>query len=179
MLDDHYGQVFLQTGPVTKVQWFICAFTQSPAFHCGMGIGNGMVISAQPGGVRIEQESVYPGAMWSEFDLSIKQAHDAVDWIKAREGRPYNWVDDAMIGIESVTPLRFPRWMTRHWQNDHYYQCAQLADAALTKGAGLTVFDDGREPGRVSPGSFGALFKARGWWHYDWSAHATLTSNKF
>jgi uncharacterized protein YycO len=177
MIDEHLGQVFVQAGPVTKVQWLICAFIQSPAFHCGMGIGNGMVISAQPNGVRIEQEAMYPGAVWSRFPLTAVQAEDAVAWAKAREGRPYNWLDDAMIGIENMTPLRFPRWITRHWQNDKTYQCAQLADAALTLGAGYRVFDDGREPGRVSPGSFAELFRANGWWPEGyWAPHAALTA---
>lgn len=179
MRDEHYGQVFLQTGPVTKVQWLICAFTQSPAFHAGFGIGNGLVISAQPGGVRIEQESVYAGAMWSRFPLTDLQADDAVEWAMAREGRPYNWINDALIGIENMTPIRFPRWVSKHWDDDDSYQCAQFADAALTHGAGIKVFDDGRTPGRVSPGSFAALFHINGWWQYQWSPHSTLTANKF
>lgn len=179
MNDPHYGQIFLQTGPVTHLQWFVCAFTRSPAFHTGMGIGNGLVISATPQGVRIEPEEHYPGAIWSQFPLHEVQADGAVEWVRLREGRPYNWIDDALIGIEAVTSFRFPRWFANHWAKDRFYQCAQLVDAAYRHGADYAIFTDGRHPGSVSPGALAAVFEINGWWRHDWSAHQHLTANKF
>lgn len=163
-MDNHMGQVGIQAGPVSKIQWWIAAVTQSPAVHTALGLGDGTIISAQPGGVRIDPESDYPGLVWSHFPLTQQQAQDTADWARLREHRPYNWVDDGMIAVECLTPFRFPGWVTKHFDNDKTYQCSQFCDSALWHGGNYHVFSDGREPGRVAPASFAKLFQDNKWW---------------
>jgi hypothetical protein len=178
-MDEHYAQVGIIAGPKTRIQWLISAFTQSPAFHVVIGIGNGQVISAQPGGVQIEPDSTYADAIWSEFEYAPGQADAIVAWAKLREHRPYNWVDDGMIGIEDMTSIRFPEWVTKHWDNDKSYQCAQFADAALWHGGNFHVFRDCREPGRVSPASWVPVFQQFGWWPENfWATNPSAMGGK-
>jgi hypothetical protein len=163
-MDIHQGQVGLIAGPTTRVQWAICAFTQEPAFHVVLGLGDGRVISAQPGGVKIEEASVYQGVIWSAFPYTPGQAQAIEDWAVARTGKPYNWVDDGLIGLEATFGWKFPQFITKHWDNGKSYSCGQFADAALWHGGNFHTFRDDRPAGMVSPGSFVPVFKANGWW---------------
>lgn len=138
--------------------------TRSHVHHVIIAIDDTWCIGAEPHGARIALISDFPTAIWSQFPLTPQQAAGAASWALARNRIPYNILDDALIGIECITGIVFPDWITAHYDNDKSYQCAQLADAALTKGAGIQVFTDGRKPGTVYPGSFEALFLANGWW---------------
>lgn len=171
---EHRGQIGLLAGPVTRLQWLVSAATTSPAFHVVVGLGSGQVLSANPGGVRIEPEEQHPRAVWSRFPLTPEQIEGVVAWGMARLARPYNWVSDAMITVEAFTPIRFPDRMNTRVAGDRRYTCSQFADAALRFGAGYHVFDDGRRPGQVTPASFVPVFRANGWWPeaYDWAARA-------
>lgn len=173
-MDQHRGQIGLLAGPVTRIQWIVAAATVSPAFHVVLGLGDGMVLSATPAGVRVEPEEQHAGALWSRFPLTPTQADGAAEWGLARAGRPYNWLSDAIITLEAFTPLRAPRRLNERASRDHRYTCSQFADAALRFGAGFHVFDDGRLPGQVTPASFVPVFRANGWWPaaFDWAAPA-------
>ena len=138
--------------------------TRSRVHHVIVAVSETETIGAEPGGARIRPLSYYPNAIWSRFPLSAVQAQDCADWARARENRPYNLTDDLLIGLECITGLTLPHVITDRFDSDDSYQCAQLADAALTKGAGITVFDDGRRPGTVYPGSFELYFRLAGWW---------------
>lgn len=138
--------------------------TRSTVHHAIVAISDTECIGAEPNGATIRPLSFFPNAIWSRFPLSDAQAQGSAQWAAEREGRPYNWIDDAIIGIQCVSGVVFPRFITNHYDNDKYYECAQLADAALTHGAGISVFDDNRPPGLVYPGSFEKLFREYGWW---------------
>ena len=47
--------------------------------------------------------------------------------------------------------------------SDRHLQCAQLDDSAY-EAAGLRLFNDGRLPGAVCPGSFIPVWQQHGWW---------------
>ncbi|WP_284984287.1 hypothetical protein [Arthrobacter sp. efr-133-TYG-118] len=158
------GQIGLIPHPGSWIAKAICWFTKSDVFHVVIALDDKTCIGAQPNGVTITPMSAWPTAIWSRFPLTEAQAKGCADWARAREHRPYNFVADAIIGIECRTGVRFPRWITRHFSSDATYECAELADAALTLGAGIQVFTDGRDFGLVYPGSFQQLFKDRGWW---------------
>lgn len=81
----------------------------------------------------------------------------------AHVGTPYSFLDDAAIGFALLTNWRAPRWVEQRLSSDRHLQCAQLADAAY-EAAGLRLFDDGRLPGAVYPGSFIPIWQQHGWW---------------
>jgi len=158
------GQIAIQTKPSDWVTQGIATVTNSDVFHVVIAISETECIGAQPGGAKILPIDYSPNLVWSKFDLTPQQAQACADWARAREHRPYSFINDALIGISCLFGITFPRFITKHFSNDKTYECAQLADAALTLGAGISVFDDSRPFGTVYPGSFEVLFKKYGWW---------------
>lgn len=138
--------------------------TRSTVHHVIIAISETECIGAEPNGAKIRPLTDFPNAIWSQFPLTPEQARATAAWAAERVGRPYNWVDDGIIGIECITGIVFPKFITDRYDNDRSYECAQLADAALTNGAKITVFDDNRPPGTVYPGSFEKLYRQYGWW---------------
>lgn len=138
--------------------------TKSDVHHVVICISETEVISADWGGAVIEPITKYTDAVWSRFPLTPKQARGCADWARAREGRPYNFVAFTVIGLELLTGLPVPKQLAEHISSDRRYECAQLADAALTLGAGFKVFHDGRPFGMVYPGSLQRIYQENGWW---------------
>lgn len=157
------GQVGLIPGSSNLVQYVICKATHSHVAHVVMDIGGGECISAEPGGARIRRLEDYPTAIWSSYDLTPAQAQAAAAWGRDRVGTPYNWLDDAVIGVEQAFGLRLPTWVEDGAWNGSTLECAQLADQALNA-AGYQAFTDGRRPNRVYPGSFEHDWVRRGWY---------------
>jgi hypothetical protein len=124
-------------------------------------------IGAEPGGAVIRPEDFYADTIWSHFPLTPDEALGGATWARAREGRPYSWGADGLIAVSLVLGIHTPRYVLERLDDDKEYECAQLGDAMLTKGAGIQVFTDGRAPGGVFPGSFEPIFKANGWWPVD------------
>lgn len=142
------------------IQWI----TSSDVYHVVIAISETECIGAEPGGAKIRPIDYWSNVMWSNFPLTPQQAQDTADWARAKEGVAYNYVDDLLIGAECLMKVKFPEIIMRHYDNGKSYECAQLADAALTHGGGYKVFNDNRHPGQVYPGSFEPLFKQYGWW---------------
>lgn len=159
------GQIALIPGGSSWIAQGIELVTASDVCHVIIGIDEEYCIGAEPGGAKIRPISYWDTAVWSRFEFSEAQALACASWARAREGRPYNFIDDALIGIEDLSHLQLPEWFMKGYSTDTSYECAQLADAALSFGAGISVFNDGRLPGQVAPGSFEPFFKERGWWH--------------
>jgi hypothetical protein len=157
------GQVGLIPGSNNLVQYLICKVTRSHVAHTITDIGNGECMSAEPGGARIRRLEDFPTAVWSSYNLAPAQAEASAAWARARQGTPYNWFDDAVIGIEETFGIRLPAWIENGAWNSTTLECAQLADQALAAG-GFQAFDDGRHPNRVYPGSFEHDWIRRGWY---------------
>lgn len=161
-MHSHIGQIGLKTearGFVEKAVEFV---TRSTVHHVVIAISDTECIGAEPGGARIRKHD-YEKLVWSHFEMTTEQAQACADWAKAREGRPYSFINGFFIGL-SMYGIRIPLAIRKRFYNDTHYQCAQFADAALTLGAGITVFDDGRDFGEVYPGMLEKLFKEHGWW---------------
>lgn len=165
------GQIGLQTKGDTFIPRGIQVVTRSDVFHVVVAISETECIGAQPGGAKIRPIDFTPNLVWSQFDLTPAQAQASADWARAREGRPYSFINDALIGISCGLDFAWPKFITEHYSNDKTYECAQLADAALTLGAGISVFNDGRPFGTVYPGSFEPIFKKNSWWTVSNSLH--------
>lgn len=161
-MHSHIGQIGLKTEAKGFVEKAIEFVTRSSVHHVVIAISETECIGAEPGGARIRLHD-YDRFVWSKFDLTPEQAQACADWARAREGRPYSFINGFLIGL-TMYGFTWPKPVWKYFSNDKSYQCAQLADAALTLGAGITVFEDGREFGEVYPGSLEKLFKERGWW---------------
>lgn len=158
------GQVGISTKASTWVQRGVEAITRAPVHHIVICISDTECISAEPGGAKIKPLDYRDDIIWSHFNFAPEQAQACADWARAREGRPYNFINCALIGFYCVTRIPLPRLVTDRFITDKSYQCAQFADSALTQGAGIKIFDDNRYRGGVHTGSFGDLFKEQGWW---------------
>lgn len=157
------GQIGLKTeahGFVEKAVEFV---TRSSVHHVVVAISETECVGAEPGGGITLRRHDYEPLVWSHFEMTPEQAQACADWAKDRIGRPYSFINGFLIGL-TMYGVKWPKWLWKHFSTDNSYQCAQFADAALTLGAGITVFDDGREFGQVYPGSLEQLFKDRGWW---------------
>lgn len=164
MSTSRLGQIGLTTEPQGIVGRAVEWVTKSKVHHVVICISDTEVIEAAPGGARIRPLDYRDDYVWSNFDMTPEQAQACADWARAREGRPYSFINGFFIGVYCMFGIEFPRFITERFSTDKSYQCAQLADAALTLGAGIEVFNDGRLFGAVYPGSLEILFKERGWW---------------
>lgn len=157
------GQIGLIPHPHGWVEHAIETVTRAPVHHVVVAITETLVIGADPAGATVHRVSDYPDAVWSHFGLTDQQRHAIVVWASAHVGTPYSFLDDAAIGIALLSGIPTPRWVQERLSSDRHLQCAQLADAAYLA-AGLHLFDDGRLPGAVYPGSFIPIWQQHGWW---------------
>lgn len=163
-MTEHLGQIGLTTEAKSFVEHMIEWVTQSSVHHVVIRISDTECIGANPGGANITPFDYRKDIIWSQFPLTREQAQNCADWAREREGRPYSFINGFFIGMHRLFKIQFPRFITKRFSTDKSYQCAQFADAALTLGAGITVFDDDRLFGAVAPGDLEILFKERGWW---------------
>ena len=161
-MHSHIGQIGLKTEASNWVEKAIEFVTRSTVHHVVIAISDTECIGAEPGGARIRSHE-YTQMVWSHFDLTPEQAQACADWARAREGIPYSFLNGMFIGL-TMCGFTWPKSILKRFSTDKSYQCAQFADAALSLGAGIVVFDDGRAFGEVYPGSLEKLFKERDWW---------------
>lgn len=151
------GQIGLVTGR-GLVPAAVRAGAGTSFSHVIIDAGDGMVASAQLGGTVLRPRTDYPEAVWSHFAMALWQAQAVADFARAHVGAPYN--------LASAAAVVLSRALTMHLPPDRqlrFYQCAQLAEDALTY-AGVLLYLDGREPGPASPRTFQREFEARGWY---------------
>lgn len=159
------GQVAVIPGADHWVTWAICKITGSHCGHMIICISETECVSADAEAdvVRVRPLTDFPTAAWSRFDLTTGQAGASASYALSQVGKPYAFLDDALIGFERVFRFRFPDWVRQRFEDDGQWQCAQLADACLAA-ANVNVFHDGRMIGDVFPGSYEAEFVKRGWY---------------
>lgn len=165
-MDSKLGQVGLTTEAKSFVQHMIEWVTRAQVHHVVIAISETECIGARPGGARIDKIDYRKDIIWSQFDLTPEQAQNCADWARVREGRPYSFINGFLIGVHCLFGIKFPDWITEQWSDDDSYHCSGFADSALTDGAGIDVFTDGRLHGAVAPVSWEKLFKRRGWWSW-------------
>jgi hypothetical protein len=71
-------------------------------------------------------------------------------------GEPYGWVADFFIGMREGLKIPVSPWVFKLKSVTSHRECAQLADWVGIQG-GLNYFNDGREPGSVSPAALWRL----------------------
>lgn len=156
------GQIGLVFQPTSFIERLVCNITRSKSYHCVLAITDYVAVSAEPGGAVLRPTDYWPNTVWSQFALSEADV-TAITAIGAGFiGTPYNFLDDLMIGIGIAYRYKAPLWIRKWLSSDSSLECAQLCDSAYEH-AGLHIFDDGRLPGAVFPGSFEPIWKANGW----------------
>jgi hypothetical protein len=157
------GQIGLIPHNGKIIPELIALVTHSESSHTVVAISETECLGAEPLGARIRPISDFPTAIWSHFDLTNTQRAAIVNWTYNHEGTPYSYLDDAAIGIALLTGIETPAFVRRYLDSTGHLICSQLADLAY-QAAGIQLFDDGRVPGAVYPGSYEPIYKARGWW---------------
>ena len=136
--------------------------THSRAHHVVVAFTETECISAQPGGARFRPVSDFPNAVWSRFEMTDAQRWQIRSLAYQYRNTPYNYAGFLLIGAQYGAGLTIPPWMARAVSQNKRMECAQLADFLLSA-AGVSVFEDGREPGLMDPGMWEKKFAEREW----------------
>jgi hypothetical protein len=161
-MPDFTSQIGLVPHPIRFMPRLIAWATHSPVYHSVLAVDNTRAVSAEPGGAVFRPLNFWPDTIWSDFDLTAEQHKDITDWAVQHIHTPYNFADDLAIGLALVFKLRTPKWIQRYLSSDFVLECGQLCDSAY-RAAGIELFNDGRLPGAVYPGSFVPIFQQNGW----------------
>jgi hypothetical protein len=153
--------VCLNAGPGIGV--LVEEFQHSVAFHCVVAISETEAIGAEPGGAKIRPIDYWPNTVWSNFDLTYAEYKGIAYWARAREGRPYAYLDIAILAVHLRLGWPIPEWLGRWMSRDNSYICSELAACALYYGAGKTLFGK-TWPGEVTPDTWLKLFETNGWY---------------
>lgn len=159
---DLTAQIGLVPHPVRILPRLIAWATRSTVYHSVLAIDNTRAISAEPGGAVYHPLDYWPDTIWSHFALTAEQREDITDWGINHYGARYNYLDDLIIGLALIFGIHAPTWMQQYLSSDYILECGQLCDSAYRAG-GIQLFDDGRLPGAVYPGSFVPIFTEHGW----------------
>lgn len=161
-MPDYTGQIGLVPHPVHFWPRVIAWATHSTVYHSVLAVDNTRAVSAEPGGAVFRPLNFWLDTIWSDFDLTDEQRENISDWGVKHIHTPYNFIDDLAIGLAMVFGLHTPKWLQGYLSSDYVLECAQLCDSAY-RAAGIQLFDGGRLPGAVFPGSFVPIFTAHGW----------------
>jgi hypothetical protein len=138
-------------------------FTHAPVAHVVVVVGmqsNGCdAMEATPKGIRptnlrqsYDPKTSYP----SKAKITDAQSVIGVTAALAAFGRPYGWLADVLIGMREGFHLWVPNWAFKLKAVTTEAECAQFADWVGIE-MGEHYFDDGRQPGSVSPAALWRL----------------------
>lgn len=120
--------------------------------HAFVVLPGGKVIEAMPGGARIADLSDYldgQDVIFSRMRLTDFERENIVAHAESFEGVPYSFLDYLSLALVHFN-IR-PKWLRKYIKDSGHMICSQLVDEAYLR-AGVHLFDDGRDPGDVTPG---------------------------
>lgn len=133
------------------VAWLVRAVTASWADHVVVSIGNGQIIEAEPGGVRIRDIAEYAGYR-IEYNtgepMTDTQRAAVAEFAESKRGEPYAWTADAVDGLRCLG-LRW-RVLARFERARRSVMCSELA-AQAGQYAGLDWNCGQDDPCQVTP----------------------------
>lgn len=135
--------------------------TRSTAFHAVVAISDTHCLSPEAEGILVRPIGRFQVVTWSQFAYTDAQRDNLIDWAQARQGRPYAWLCDLVIGIHDLTHYPIPRWVAKAMSNDRSYQCSEFATSALAA-AGIRIFPT-KYAGEVSPADLDRYWHLQGW----------------
>jgi hypothetical protein len=118
--------------------------------HAVFALSATELIGAEPRGARIRPVSYYDGTniVWSDWDLADDVRLRAATYARTLEGIGYSALDYYWLAAHR---LHIPvPGLRQRILNSHRLICSQLCDHCLTH-EHVTVFDDGRWEGDVTP----------------------------
>jgi hypothetical protein len=136
--------------------WLIRTFTHAPVAHAYVYVGpqpDGYdLVEAQPKGVSFGHTSLYnwDTSFPSKTVPTPEQSEVMKETALALVGSEYGYLADFFIGMREGLHAWVPEWLFKAKSITSHYECAQLADFVAIA-AGVHYFDDGRQPGSVSP----------------------------
>ena len=121
--------------------------------HSFVYIGNGLIIEAAPGGVRINTLDQYSNIVWNRHQVWIDEAVSRkaiVEGAFKALHKPYNWVNILTIffRIINLKILANTKLMKNLAKKDGYI-CSELCEELYANAKNPLV---GKEPGETTPG---------------------------
>lgn len=158
-VDPHKGQFALRMNGATGVAHAIEVVTQSHTHHVVVGLGDGLVASAEPWhGVVIRHESDYPDLVWSRFEWTEEEAERIASVAKAAKGTGYNYLAFVSMGGFGLFGYHPPVWLTKIITASKRVDCSELVVESFV---GVQLFTGPRW--MVTPGDLEAYCRAQGW----------------
>lgn len=119
--------------------------------HAFVVLDDQTVMEAMPGGARISPLAPYLDGetVFSSMDLSDYQREGIVTHARSFEKIPYSFIDYTWLALDHWGFK--PEWLKNKIKGTGHMICSQLVDEAYLR-AGVHLFDDGRDPGDVTPG---------------------------
>lgn len=145
----------------TRLSRAIERVTDSQTHHVVVGLGNGLVASAEPfRGVVIRPETDYPELVWSDFKFTDEQRTIVVDFAVCAVGAPYNYAAFVLMGMFGEAGLRVPQRLASLLSGSKRFDCSQLAVEALQQ-ATSPLFP--HPSWMITPGDLQMMYSLRGW----------------
>lgn len=147
------------------VAWLIRTVTRSWADHVFVSIGNGQIVEAEPGGVRIRDVSEYAGCR-IEYNtgepLTDLQRAAVAEYAESKRGEPYAWTADAVDGLRCLGL----RWQILAWfeRARRSVMCSELA-AQAGQYAGLDWLCGQEDSACVTPADLARRINTQAWNH--------------
>jgi uncharacterized protein YycO len=143
--------------------WLTRVATRSPYNHIVAYVGEGKVISCQPTGVTEMPLEDFPDVVWSNFDLTLAQTGEVINFLHDQLGKPYDDLMYVWCGVARVLEVpNTPKWVLRRLASMRAWICSQLTDAAYQT-AGKHLFKDHRANGAVVPADYVPIWREHGW----------------
>lgn len=145
------------------VALLIRVVTRSWANHAFVSIGDGQIVEAEPGGVRIRDIAEYAGCRIAYNigePMTGMQRAAVAEYAASKRGEAYAWGADAADGMRALG-LRW-RILGRFAAGRRAVMCSELA-AEAGQHAGLDWLCGQPSPDRVTPGMLAARITGEAW----------------
>lgn len=145
------------------VPFMIRIVTRSWADHVFVSIGDGQIVEAEPGGVRVRDVSEYDGCRieYNEAEpMTMQQRAAVAEYATSKRGEAYAWSADAVDGLRCLG-LRW-RILGKFGQARRSVMCSQLA-AEAGRHAGLDWLCGQDNPACVTPAMLVARLDDTSW----------------
>lgn len=136
--------------------------TRSHWDHVVIAVGDGRIVEAMPGGVRVRFEDEYAGVGWATTEPLNPDARTVMAATAlAAIGTPYNWPAIAVFTVRTFASWLPHRWLSRWADHRAAVICSELAVRCM-RAAGVDCFG-GRPAATVSPADFANLILTKAW----------------